>query len=164
MKAELLACLVAVTTLSHSARAQEHDTVWVWNAQCPSPVNVAIRVRLDRRTVYRNSIQVCRWERRFEKGKASFSFTPGRPVVWYGYRSDEGDGSKDPGDTTAARTQLEIDFWQAGGEPDAIELGYSATAPDGIHMNSLHFLSPTRRVTTTMAPGLVLDTWPQTKR
>jgi hypothetical protein len=68
---------------------------------------------------------------------------------------------KDPGDTTAAGTTLEVDFWQAGGETDAIELGYTVTASDGLHMNSLHLLSPTHRSITTIAPGLVLETWPK---
>ena len=94
-------------------------------------------------------------------GKTSFRFTPARALTWYGYRSDEGDGTKDPGDTTPAGTALEIQFWQAGGESDAIELGYTVAARDGLHMNSVHVLSPTQNRTSTMAPGLVLETWPE---
>jgi hypothetical protein len=84
-------------------------------------------------------------------------------LIWYGYRSDEGDGKKDPGDPTAADTTLRIDFWQAGGESDVIELGYSVAANDRLHMNSIHLLSPTAASTTTMAPGLLLETRPQRK-
>ncbi len=81
--------------------------------------------------------------------------------MWYGYRNDDEDGKEDPGDPTAAGTILTVDFWQAGGESDAIELGYSVAAGNQLHMNSLHLLSPTQPVTTTMAPGLVLETRPK---
>jgi len=148
---------------SVSAQADDHDIVWVWNPQCPTPVSIALRVRLDGKTLYATRLPLCRWERRFEDGKASFQFTPVRPLIWYGYRSDEGDGKKDPGDQTSAGTALRIDFWQAGGEPDVIELGYSVAANDGLHMNSIHLLSPTAASATTMAPGLVLETRPEMK-
>jgi len=148
---------------SFSVQADDHDIVWVWNPQCPTPINVALRVRLDDKTVYTTSLPLCRWERRFEDGKASFRFTPSRPLIWYGYRSDEGDGTKDRGDPTAAGTTLTIDFWQAGGESDVIELGYSVAANDGLHMNSIHLLSPTKASATTMAPGLLLETRPERK-
>jgi hypothetical protein len=119
--------------------AQEHDTVWVWNTECHNPSIIAIRVRLDSTTLYRSSIPTCRWERGREKGKSRFRFTSLRALVWYGYRSDEGDSTKkDVGDTTAAGTPFEIDLWQAGGEVDAIELGVTASAPDGLHMNTIH--------------------------
>jgi hypothetical protein len=113
--------------------------------------------------MYDTSLPLCRSKRPYEEGKASFRFTPARPLVWYGYRSDEGGGTRDPGDTTAAGTTLQVEFWQAGGESDSIEIGYTVAASDGIHMNSLHLLSPTEKRTSTMAPGLVLETWPEKK-
>jgi hypothetical protein len=148
---------------SFSVQADDHDIAWVWNSQCPTPINVALRVRLDDKTVYATSLPLCRWERRFEDGKASFRFTPSRPLIWYGYRSDVGDGTKDRGDPTAAGTTFTIDFWQAGGESDVIELGYSVAANDGLHMKSIHLLSPTKASATTMAPGLLLETRPESK-
>ena len=141
--------------------AQEHGAVWVWNAECHNPLIIALRVRLDNATLYRRSIPICRWQREREKGKSSFRFTPRRVLVWYGYRSAEGDSTKDSGDTTAAGTPFEIDLWQAGGEVDAIELGVTASAPDGLHMNTIHVLQPGARSETTLAPGLVLETWPE---
>ena len=149
---------------SFAAQAQDHDIVWVWNPHCPTPIHVDLRVRLDGKTVYATSLPLCRWERQFESGEASFRLTPGRPLIWYGYRSDESDGTKDPGDPTAAGTTLTIELWQAGGESDVIELGYLVAANDGLHMNSIHLLSPTAVSATTMAPGLVLETRPETKR
>jgi hypothetical protein len=161
----LLAVFLAAVGLagSVSAQAEDHDIVWVWNPQCPAPVSIALRVRLDGKTLYATSLPLCRWERRFEDGKAGFQFTPVRPLIWYGYRSGEGDGKQDPGDPTSAGTTLRIDFWQAGGESDVIELGYSVAAKDGLHMNSIHLLSPTAASATTMAPGLVLETRPEMK-
>ena len=143
-----------------ASQAQEHDIVWVWNAKCPAPTNVTLDVSLDGKTVYATTLRLCRWERQFENGKASFRFVPKRTLIWYGYRSDEENGKVDPGDPTPAGTPLQVDFWQAGGESDAIELGYDVTAGNVIHMNSIHILSPTETSTTIMAPGLVLKTWP----
>jgi hypothetical protein len=160
----LLAVLVTIGLAgSFPAQAQDHDIVWVWNPHCPTPIHVALRVLLDGKAVYATSLPLCRWERRFEGGKASFQFTPRRPLIWYGYRSDEGDG-KDPGDLTSAGTKLTIELWQAGGESDVIEMGYLVAAKDGLHMNSIHLLSPTAVSATTLAPGLVLETRPETKR
>jgi len=162
MRTGLLTVLLVAITIAcfRPVLAQDSDIVWVWNSHCPKPVNVSLRVTLDGKTVYTTSIPLCRWERRFEAGKASFQFAPARTIVWYGYRSDPGDGTKDPGDPTAAGTTLTVDFWQAGGESNAIELGYGVLAKDGLHMNSIHLLSPTETKTTEMAPGLILQTRP----
>ena len=162
-RAAAVACLVSSLLSSTLARSQRSDSelVWVWNTQCLAPTHVALRVQLDGKTIYSSSLPLCRWDREHDTGKTSFRFTPARALTWYGYRSDEGDGTKDPGDTTPAGTALEIQFWQAGGESDAIELGYTVAARDGLHMNSLHVLSPTQKRTSTMAPGLVLETWPE---
>src|SRR5438094_5689340 len=139
--------------------AQEHDTVWVWNAECQNPSIIAIRVRLDSTTLYRSSIPTCRWERGREKGKSSFRFTPRRALVWYGYRSDEGDSTKeDVGDTTAAGTPFKIDRWQAGGEVDGKKVVVSASAEDGLHMNRSQVLRPGSGSRTTIAPGPGLET------
>ena len=83
--------------------------------------------------------------------------------MWYGYRGDEGDSTKkDVRDTTAGGTSFEIDLWQAGGEVDAIELGVTASAHDGLHMNTIHVVRPGAQSRTMLAPGLVLETWPET--
>lgn len=152
---------VFVLAIAFSVCAQESDAVWVWNEKCPNPTMIMVRVQLDGATVFRKSISVCRWGRNFEDGKASFTFVPHRPMVWYGYRSDPGNGTKDLGDKIPANTPFEIDLWQAGGESDVIELGYSAIARDGIHMNSIHLLWPTKLSKSILAPGLILETWPE---
>ena len=125
---------------------------------------IGLRIRLDSATLHRSSIPICRWERRFEQGKIIVRFTPHRPLVWYGYRTEEGDSTKDPGDTTAANTPFELDLWQAGGEPNAIELGVAAAAGDTLHMNMIHMLWPGQRSETILSPGLVLETWPEARR
>lgn len=132
--------------------AQGDDLVWVWNRNCPKLTRVALRVRLDGKDVYRTSLRLCRWEQRFEKGRASFRFTPPRALAWSGYRSD--------GEVTPAGTALRFDFWQAGGESDLVLLGYTVMTRKSIYMNSLHFLVPNEKQTSEMAPGLILETWP----
>ncbi len=165
MRTVLAASLVlaSMSVVASAQHAQHDDTVWVWNARCDHPTKIALQVRLDGAAVYRSSLPICRWGSSFEKGQATFRFTPRRSLVWYGYRSDEGDSIRDVGDTTAANTPFEIALWQAGGETDAIELGFQAVARDGLHMNSIHVLWPTKRSATTMAPGLVLETWPESQ-
>ena len=143
--------------------AQQSDTVWVWSARCQSPSRIEIRIRLDSSTVFRSHVPICRWNRQMGQGRARFGFTSKRAIVWYGYRSDEGGAGKDSGDTTAANTRFEIDLWQAGGEADGIQLGVTAAAPDGLHMNTIHIVKPLERSQTILAPGLVLDTWPASR-
>ncbi len=159
----ILSSLLMAASLAAPAmlQAQDEHQVWVWTPQCPSPTKVVLDVRLDGKSIYSTSIPLCRWKREFEEGKASFRFTPARPLIWYGYRSDEGDTANDPGDTTTAGATLEVEFWQAGGETDAIELGYSVADSGKIYTNSIHMLSLTRRSLTTMAPGLILETSPE---
>jgi len=155
--------LASMPVVGGAQHAKDHARVWVWNARCDHPTMIAIQVRLDGAALYRSSLPICRWGRSFEKGQATLRFTPRRSLIWYGYRSDEGDSTTDVGDTTAANTPFEIALWQAGGETDAIELGFQAVARDGLHMNSIHMLWPTKRSATTMAAGLVLETWPESQ-
>ena len=144
-----------------SAQTLNNDVVWVWNNNCEKSIMIRLEVRLDGKVIYSNSLPICKGRRDFENGKASFNFTPNRPIVWYGYRSEPDNGGTDPGDTTPAGTNLKFVFWQAGGEKNTIDLGYGVIAKDGIHMHSMHFLSPVSKITTIMAPGLILETWPE---
>ena len=155
-----LPMLAAAVLCPSEIRAEISDTVWVWNSACPKPSAIAIRVRLDSTTLYRGSIPICRWDRQFGNGRISLQFVSPRALVWYGYRSDEADSTRDRGDTTAAETPLDIDVWQAGGEVFGVLLGITAHAPDGMHMNAVHLVQAGRRGATTLAPGLVLETWP----
>jgi len=148
-----VAAQALLTICASGLPGQDRDTVWVWNSSCHNPTMIAIRVRLDSTTLYRRSVPICRWERRFESGKGSFHFTAPRALVWYGYRSDA--------DTTAVNTPFAVKLWQAGGEVNAIELGVVADAPDGLHMNAIHMLLPDERNETTLAGGLVVETWPE---
>ena len=156
-----LGVTLIVSAAATPLAGQGRDTVWVWNAACHHPSMIAVQVRLDSTTLFHCSIPICRMERRFENGKASFRFTPRRALVWYGYRSEEDESGKDPGDTTAANTPFEIRLWQAGGEVDAMELGVAAVAPDGLHMNTIHMLSPIERSETELATGLMLTSRPE---
>ncbi len=148
-------------TVVTTANAEKKDTVWVCNQECPKPTKVVLKVLLDGKAIYSTSLSICKWEREFEDGKFGFRFTPTRQLVWYGYRSDEGDGKEDPGDPSPAGDTLDVHFWQAGGEINCIILGYIVYGDKAPYMNSLHILSPYEKSTTTMAPGLILETWPE---
>ena len=110
MRISLPELVLTAVSFSAPATAQDRDLIWGWNPQCFKPTAVALQVRLDGASIYSTSLPLCRWGPDFEKGKASFHFTPARPLVWYGYRSDPEDGSEDAGDTTAAGTTLDVDF------------------------------------------------------
>lgn len=144
-------------------QARDHGLVWVWNKNCSPAKVVRLRICLDGKKSYSTSLSLCQSRRGYEEGRIRFKYTPTRVLVWYGYRSDQGNGESDPGDPTPGGTELDFDFWRAGGEMDSIELGYSVLAKDGCHMNSVHIMSLSHRSTTMMAPGLILETWPVKK-
>lgn len=150
---KIILSLAALLVGAPTALARGGSVVWVWNPRCPEPTYVVLRVRLDDKTLYTRSLPLCGWERQFEAGTASFKFTSSRRLVWYGYRNNSGE-------VTRPDTEFTVSFWQAGGEPNAIELGYSIADKDGLHINSLHTLFPNKKSTTIMAPGLVLVTVP----
>lgn len=155
-RVKIVLSLAAFLVGAPAALARGSNVVWVWNSQCSAPTYVVLRVKLGNKTLYTKSLPLCRWKRTFESGKTSFKFTSPRRLAWYGYRSNKGDA-------TAPGTVFTVAFWQAGGEPDAMELGYSVAAKDGLHMNSIHMLFPNNKSTTTMASGLVLVTVPKDK-
>lgn len=148
--------VVALVFDPTAAFAVGSNGVWVWNPHCPKPIHVALKIRLDGKMLYTKSLPLCQWTRKFEAGKTSFKFTSHRKLIWRGYRSDH--------DQTAAGTVFTVYFWQAGGETDGIELGYSVASKNKLYMNSLHLLRPTKESKTVMAPGLVLETRPEKKR
>ena len=147
-------------------RAQARDTVWVWNAHCRKPSAIALSLRLDRTILFRGTISLCRVERdpRLDTGTLTFRIRPRRPVVWYGYRSDAGDPSEGPGDTTAANTLFDVHMWQGGADTNAALIGFAAAAKDGIHMNSIIYVCPTKSSRDTMAVGLVVEAQPVGRR
>jgi len=153
----LCVALAAVPLSWTEAHAQARDTVSVWNARCRQPRRIKLSLRLGNRNLYRGSIPVCRSERRSETGRIRFRFTADRPIVWYGYRSAQRSPAHDVGDTTTANTSFELDIWQAGGEADALLLGVSAAARDGLHMNTVCVVWVTKPSRRTLATGLVLE-------
>lgn len=150
---QVLLLVVASAIFAPCGLAQSRDIVWTWNSACPNPTYVTLRVELDGKTIYVKRIPLCRWERRFEDGKASFQFRPRRELIWYGYRSDKGDPSP-------ADTPLTVDFWEAGGDPGEVLLGYSVASANRVYMNSIYMLWPERKGSLVMAPGLVLMSIP----
>lgn len=154
---QVLLLVAASAIFAPCALAQSSDIVWVWSSKCHAPTYVALRVKLDGKTIYAKALPLCRWERQFENGKASFQFRPRRELIWYGYRSDKGDPSP-------ADVPLTVDFWEAEGDPTDVLLGYSVASAHRIYMNSIYILWPERKGSLVMAPSLVLLTMPDGKR
>ncbi len=151
---KLLVTAFAILLAPLEVYAQGHDTVWVWSAMCGQPRTIALDVRLDQSLIYHTRLPMCRVERALEIGETiRFSFTPHRPIVWMGYRTDKGD-------TTNADTPVEGRIWQAGGDPDALLLGVVMSSADGMHMNAIHVVRPGKPSEKDLAAGLFVRTYP----
>ena len=137
---------------------------WDLNEHCKKPNIIKLRIKLDSKILHRTSLFLCACSPKCVNpsgnGKIDFYFTAPRPLIWYGYRSYEGKGKVDPGDTTPKGSKLHVQFWPASVSTEILLLGYSVTDKNGCHMNSLHQILPTRDNSTQMAPGLTLETWP----
>ena len=167
MKFALAVVIVGVTasatvpdsraTISVSnAVAADSDSVWFWFASCGGPL-MTVEVRLDRHLLSRTTTPLCKATRTStfeggEHGTVSFTFVPGRRIVWEGYRSDH--------DMTRATERITGDMWQAGADPGDVLLGVSFMVPSRITMNTIHIAHPTTADTSEVAGGLVVITYP----
>jgi hypothetical protein len=142
--------------LASPALASEEGPVWFWFAECGGPT-MRLEVQLDQKVIYTSSFPLCRAERSStysdgQKSKLQFSFTPGRPIVWTGYRDED--------DTTGPGQALEGDIWLAGADPDDMMLGVGFIAEDTIYMNTIHIAYPDKPSQTEIASGLTVLTTP----
>jgi len=151
----LLATALGFLVCPHVAAAE--GPVWFWFAACDGPA-MGIEIQLDKSTIYQSVFPVCRVDRASPVsqgqriGKIRFTFKPGRPIVWEGYR--------DTKDTTEAGQLLEADIWQAGADPDDLLIGLSFADARSIHMNTIHIAHPSRRDESEVAAGLTVATFP----
>jgi hypothetical protein len=135
----------------------EEGPVWCWFAACGGPA-MGIEIQLDDTIVYQSVFPVCRVDRADPVsqgqriGKIHFTFRPGRPIVWEGYR--------DTKDTTKAGHLLEADLWQAGADPDDLIIGLSFADARTIYMNTVHIAHPSQRDESVVAAGLRVVTYP----
>jgi hypothetical protein len=139
--------------------AAQEPPVWFWFATCGGP-SLTLEMRFDKVTVEKVTLPLCRSLRssagsQGQTASIAFSLTPGRAIVWSGYR--------DASDRTRAGQVLDVDIWQAGADPDALMLGVSVVTARRSLMNTVHIAHPDRRDESTIAPGLTLATYPASR-
>jgi len=122
---------------------------------------MTVEVQFDHHAVSQTSFPVCKALRSSVnasggQGRVSYSFAPGRPIVWRGYRSNH--------DTTRANQRVTGDIWEAGADPDALTLGIGFSVPERLTMNTLHVAHPGKADTTVIARGLFVLTYPGTPK
>jgi hypothetical protein len=132
------------------------DSVWFWFASCGGPV-MTVEIWFDRHLLSQTTTPLCKATRSStfeggEHGAVSYTFIPGRRIVWRGYRNNH--------DTTRASERITGDIWQAGADSGDILLGVSFMAPSRITMNTIHIAHPTRADTSVIASGLAVITYP----
>jgi len=124
---------------------------WRWFGDCPSAQSLAIRVALDRKTLFHRVVPICRTAVR-DKRSFTFVFAAPRRITWTGY-----------GDTdlrTSKAERIEGDIWLAGGEVDGLLLGISFSTKTTIVMNTVHRAKPTEQTASEIEQGLVITTQP----
>lgn len=136
--------------------AVENDSVWFWFASCGGPL-MTIEIRLDRHLLSQTTTPLCKATRAStfeggEHGAVSFTFVPGRRIVWKGYRNNH--------DTTRADEQITANIWQAGADAGDLMLGVSFMASSRIAMNTIHIAHPTKADTSVIAGGLAVISYP----
>jgi len=142
----LTVLLAAPTVAQRPPSGPEVDeVVWIWSKQCTGNHKLGITIRLDHRVLYRGLLPVCHGRRDAEDGRVEFHFAGGHTF--------QGENRTRPTDL------IEGDIWQAGGEPDALILGISFTAEQGL-LNVLHVARPQKQTSTEVDKGLFVTTYP----
>ena len=145
--------LLAVWALPGQSRAD--PTVWYWFATCGGPA-MTLEIHLDKTTLYKATFPICKAGRKSEAsqgqtGRVEFAFTPKRALLWEGYRERS--------DLSVPNQPLEVNLWQAGAEPDSLVIGVSVADRDKVLMNTVHIAPAARRGETTIAKGLMIETY-----
>jgi len=131
--------------------ANADSDAWRWFDDCPTAQSLAIRVSLDRKTLFHRVVPICRSATR-DKRSLTFAFAASRGITWTGY-----------GDTdlrTAKAERIEGDIWLAEGEVDELLLGISFSTKTTIVMNTVHRAKPTEQTASEIEKGLVITTQP----
>jgi hypothetical protein len=135
----------------YSTGANADPDTWRWFGNCPAAQALAIRVALDRKTLFRKVVPICRTAAQ-DKESFTFTFTAPRPITWSGYRDS---------DLRAAKAErIEGESWLAGGEADGLLLGVSFSTKTTIVMNTVHRAKPTEQTGSEIEKGLVITTQP----
>jgi hypothetical protein len=146
---QLLTLVCLLCALPSGAKAD--SAAWRWFADCSSSRELAIRVALDHKTLFRKVVPICQTDTQDHRS-FKFAFTAARPIRWAGY----GDENL----RTAKATRIEGNIWLAGGEPNALILGVSFSTKTTIVMNTVHIAKPLEDTGYEMEEGLLITTQP----
>ena len=142
-----LAVLVAAPAIAQrKPSSRMGDAVWTWSKGCSGDHNLGVTVRLDAKVLYRGVLPICHGSRDTEDVRVEFHFSGGH-TFQNEYR-------------TRSTDSIEGDFWQAGGEPDALILGISFDTGKQILLNTLHIARPGRQTSSELDNGLFITTYP----
>ncbi len=161
--ASLVASLAGCMSLNQSktddtappaqATAQE-SPVWFWDSNQAGP-KIKLEVQLDGKIIFTDRFSIARAklsaipDNAYAK-KLIFSFTPGRPIAWKGYKDE----------VSSSDEKIECSIWLAGSEPSALILGVSFNKQPSILLNTVAITSSTEQSKSSIADGLVVITTP----
>jgi len=128
-----------------SAAPSDDSLVVSWSEKCPSATYISVELSVDGRSAYSRAIPVCLTERN-SLPAATLSTT------LQTVRSHFGEPS---------RTPLEVDFWEASADPDALVLGISFNSKQQVWLNTVHVAFADREAVAELAPGVSLKTYPK---
>ena len=135
-----------------AARSSAATGSWHWFESCVGTKTLGLVVLLDGKAVYRSRFPVCRSNGptpTAEERKIVFHFKGGRVFR---------------GEYHTLRTQtIEANIWQAGADPDALLLGVTFVS-DRVLLNTIHVAKPDSTSESQLDRGIVVKTFPLTRK
>ena len=147
MSRRSLAFLVSTgLALAAGAAAPGEDLVWVWFSKCDEPRSLVFELESDGRVIHTSRFSVCLTGRGENVGKQ----------IAFPLTSKSSHFGEPPG------SSVDVNVWEAGGERTGMILGVSFMSANRVWLNTLHFAEVDRQSTSTLAPGIVVKTYPVT--
>ena len=119
--------------------AKSAESVWIWSQRCAGQQRLAVTIYRFGKVLYRDHLPICRSTRNQENGHVEFRY----PIR----SSNSGEGT----------------LWQAGGEEDALLLGFSFTGTK-LYLNTLYVARPDRKTSGKVGKGFSIMTTPYSVR
>lgn len=140
-------CVIAGVSFAGFASPAHAETLW-HHQSCAVPLRMEIRIELDRKPLHRTIWPLCRVERE------AAVYPPEQPrIVFDASRMRRRLG-------IAGRAPLEGNVWEAGMERSGTVLGVSLQDRKRIHLNTLLWMTVTKRERHDLGNGLVVVTTP----
>jgi hypothetical protein len=140
--------LIAASTVAQGPGSGlgAREGVWIWSNRCMGDHRLDVTLRIGSKVLDHALLPICQGNRDTEDGRLSFHI-PGSELLRHGY-------------STRSSDSIEADLWQAGGDPDALILGFSLESTSHIHLNTLHIAKPDAKVSSDLGKGLSITTFP----